>query len=132
MKYTIIFTFLLSILLPQKSLAESWVQVSGSREFTAFYYDAFGAFQVDEGQWRVRVLIDNISPSATTFGPSQTYEAVYDYRLPRIMYISETWYSKVMGEGEITEYFENSATDRQWQRIFYEEDGIIRELLCNY
>ena len=132
MKNLIILSFLLSIILPQKSLAQSWVHVSGSREFTAYYYDAFGAFEVDEGQWRVRVLIDNISPSATTFGPSTIVESVYDCRLPKILFISETWYSRRMGEGEITEYFESSETDRQWERIFYEEDGMIRELLCNY
>lgn len=128
----IIFVSFLSTALPQKSLAENWVHVSGSREFTAHYYDPFGAMQIEEGQWRARVLIDNILPSATTFGPSKIVEAVYDCRLPKRLFISETWYSQRMGEGDITEYFISSEGDRQWQRIFYENDGMVRELLCNY
>jgi hypothetical protein len=127
MKNLIILSFLLSIILPQKSRAQSWIHVSGFS-----YYDAFGAIEVDEGQWRVRVLVDNISPSATTFGPSKIEESVYDCRIPKMLFISETWYSRRMAEGEITEYFEISETDRQWERIFFDSDGIIRELLCNY
>lgn len=132
MKNKIVFVCLLSAALPQKSLAESWVHVSGSREFTAYYYDAFSANPNEDGQWMVRVLIDNISPSATTFGPSKIIEAVYDCHLPKMLFISETWYSQRMGEGEVTEYFESSEADRRWERIFYEEDGMVRELFCNY
>ena len=132
MKNIIVFVFLLLTFLPQKSLAQSWVHVTGNREHTAYYYDAFDIIEISKGRWRVKVLVDNIPRSATTFGPSQTYEAVYDCRLPKILYISETWYSQRMGEGNITEYFEFSDADRKWQRIFLESDGLIRELLCNY
>ena len=108
--------------------AENWVYVSG--DWTKTYYDALGAYQIEDDQWLVRVLNDDIAPSATTFGPSEVYEAIFDCRLPRFRPISSTWYSGAMATGQVTQYFDTA--DQPWIRITLATDGMIRELLCNY
>lgn len=126
--------FLLSAIFVFSTAVQShayWIHVTGNKKYSATYYDPLGASIIDKQYWKVRVLADNVSPSATTFGTSVITEKVYDCRIPRYYELSETWYSDAMGRGNVTKKFPFEDNPR-WFRIFVPEDDMIRDLLCNY
>ena len=67
--------------------------------------------------------------TAMTFGLSEVYDVVFDCNLPRMIYLSSTWFSEFMGEGEITKVFEEISG---WNPIRYKKELMIRELVCSW
>lgn len=117
------------------SFAQEWVAINDDTNSEQYFYDnngwieqwRFGELEPD--QMGASIMVNIPGQSAMTFGLSEVYDVVFDCNLPRMIYLSSTWFSEFMGEGEITKVFEEISG---WNPIRYKKELMIRELVCSW